>query len=729
MSEKVKEITRKSYHLKNLFLDPNNYRFVDNADYKYVADEEVLDTAVQKRTSIFIEGNKRQNISDLIDSFKANGFLYVDVIQVRDLGDNQYLVIEGNRRVAALKALQEDHEKGLDIGKLSPDIFRSVPFEIHDNEAAEKHLIIMGLKHISGNKKWSAYNQSKLIHDFLKEYWQTDLYYQKEEELCNSLGTTKQKIRTSQRAHYLILEYLKSDYGDQFESDMYTIFTEIIKRPSIKQWLDWDDSSYSASNKINQERLFSWISMTEEICEENFDDERDDDKVENEFEPIINSYRQIRDLAAFINNSNALLEMEQSRSVVRGLLASGEVEKINYEKAIADFKNAAHSIESYRELLSIDDINEVKNVFNQVIPENRAINILQANVAIAFEHGVIKHFNSIKVDNYRVLNNFELHNLNRINIFSGFNNCGKTSLLEAVYLLTKQNDIGAYMELLRLKNKSEKLNSILLNRILNTNIKISGNFNKIKTSVLLKKYDDAKIDKKDDYITSYELASFIEQDSFNNIIHTFSYNPVIRENKGVKNLCFSLIKSPYFYSLNEVLNTHEKSIRIKDTHGQTAMHLIVEFLKKIDNKIKYIELAQLDEGVKRFIVDSDSSSDNLDITHYGEGVQRIFELALSFAYCKNGVLCIDEFETAIHYSLLVDFTEFVQKLAVEFNVQVFITTHSKECLSAFVENGISNKDIAFFTLVRNKENKIKSIFYDSENLQKSLEQNLEVRGW
>ena len=77
---------------------------------------------------------------------KTNGFLEVDVIQVKDLGDNNYKVLEGNRRVAALKCLQEDYENGLSIGKLEPSIFKSVPFEIHDFDDNERHLILMGLK-------------------------------------------------------------------------------------------------------------------------------------------------------------------------------------------------------------------------------------------------------------------------------------------------------------------------------------------------------------------------------------------------------------------------------------------------------------------------------------------------------------------------------------------------------------------------------------------------------
>ena len=116
--------------------EPNNYRFVDNHNYVAVPEDKLLDDNVQKRSLIFIEGKKRSNINDLLASFKSNGFLDVDVIQVRDLGNNRYLVIEGNRRVASLKVLQDDYENGFDIGNLNPEIFKKIPFEIHSNITA-----------------------------------------------------------------------------------------------------------------------------------------------------------------------------------------------------------------------------------------------------------------------------------------------------------------------------------------------------------------------------------------------------------------------------------------------------------------------------------------------------------------------------------------------------------------------------------------------------------------
>ncbi|UTA35076.1 AAA family ATPase [Citrobacter freundii] len=47
-----------------------------------------------------------------------------------------------------------------------------------------------------------------------------------------------------------------------------------------------------------------------------------------------------------------------------------------------------------------------------------------------------------------------MDNFNKINIIAGFNNAGKTSLLEAIYLLTQRNDISSHFNLIRQKIKS-----------------------------------------------------------------------------------------------------------------------------------------------------------------------------------------------------------------------------------------------------------------------------------
>jgi len=717
--EKNKKI---STNLKNFYLDPNNYRFVDHKEYKKVAQKNILDVKIQQRTRNFISGKNREGVKDLLDSFKANGFLEVDVIQLKDLGNNKYLVLEGNRRVTALKILKKDYDNGLDIGKFSPETFKKVPSFIHENEDDATHRIIMGLKHISGNKKWPAINQAQLIYDYLKPYWD-DGYYEEEINLCESLGITKAKLRGSQRAYHLILQYKESDYGDQFSSDMYYTFAEITKRPSIKKWIEWDDNSYSSVNEENTLRLFSWLSQREEQ-DEIEEDEIDDSK---KYPPIITKYREIQDLAKFIDNEKALEVMEKENSVAQGLLASGSKEQESYEKSIKVLSEHVGNLDRLKDLFSYDDIEKLQSInksFTKLLPNDSSLDIQTENVSLAFGRSKIKHFDAILIEKYKVFNDFKIDKLNRINIFAGFNNTGKTTLLEAIYLLTKQNNIGAFFELIKFKNKLIRLNSYYLNSYLQDKIEISGKFNNLETKISIDKLKTVDIDKKDDHIASYEVIATIDREKLNNIIHTFKINPLQRFYKKVEILCNSLFKSPYSYNQQEIINTHNKNVELKE------FDLVVKFITNhIDKNIEDIDLTE-ENDIKRFLVDSKTFPEkSVDITSYGEGLQRIFEIALSFAYCKNGVLLIDELETAIHYSLLVDFTKFMQELAVKFNVQVFITSHSKECIGAFVENNVYNEDINFYTMVRDLNNEIQIITYDGDSLLNKLEQNLEVRGW
>ena len=168
-------------HIYRLLLDPNNYRFIDRADYKPVPDDQVADDRIQLRTLNLILGKNQDNVKDLISSFTTNGFLDIDQIQVKPVGD-KYLVLEGNRRTATLKYLIDEFKKGNDVGKLTEADFKSVNLVEIINEIPVQHLITMGLHHISGKKRWSAVNEAQLLSDLIEKYHLT------EDEVCDKLG-------------------------------------------------------------------------------------------------------------------------------------------------------------------------------------------------------------------------------------------------------------------------------------------------------------------------------------------------------------------------------------------------------------------------------------------------------------------------------------------------------------------------------------------------------------
>ncbi len=340
------------------------------------------------------------------------------------------------------------------------------------------------------------------------------------------------------------------------------------------------------------------------------------------------------------------------------------------------------------------------------------------NTVHTFKNKTVKHFDYIIIKKYKIFENFKLEKLNRINIFAGFNNSGKTTLLEAIYLLIQQNNMGALFDIIKVKNKLNELTTLYLTNNIINNIEILGQFNGVKVTIDLEKFEAIDINK-NDYLASYKINSSIDDDFLDNTIHIFNENSLERRYERIEILCNSIFKSPYFYNQDEIVETYSKSLKSGEIDE------IITFIQKhIDSNIIGIS----HDGINTFIVKHKIPINSPELTSYGEGLQRIFEIALSFAYCKNGVLLIDEFETAIHYSLLVDFTKFIQELAIKFNVQVFITSHSKECIDAFVNNGVHNEDISAY-LLDNISNNIEAIYIDGEELKEYIDStDFDLRG-
>jgi hypothetical protein len=73
------------------------------------------------------------------------------------------------------------------------------------------------------------------------------------------------------------------------------------------------------------------------------------------------------------------------------------------------------------------------------------------------------------------------------------------------------------------------------------------------------------------------------------------------------------------------------------------------------------------------------------LSAFGDGVRRIIMIALTLSNIKNGVLLIDEIETAIHISVLNDVYRWLFDACKINNIQLFATTHSLEAVDALIK--------------------------------------------
>lgn len=71
------------------------------------------------------------------------------------------------------------------------------------------------------------------------------------------------------------------------------------------------------------------------------------------------------------------------------------------------------------------------------------------------------------------------------------------------------------------------------------------------------------------------------------------------------------------------------------------------------------------------------------LKRFGDGAARITAIGLAMVNARGGDCLIDEIENGIHFELFDSIWQHVSRMAKDFGVQVFATTHSKDCLNAF----------------------------------------------
>lgn len=111
----------------------------------------------------------------------------------------------------------------------------------------------------------------------------------------------------------------------------------------------------------------------------------------------------------------------------------------------------------------------------------------------------------------------------------------------------------------------------------------------------------------------------------------------------------------------------------------------------------------------------------------GDGLNRLFGIALALVNTQNGVLIIDEIESGLHYSVQLKLWELIFQVAKQLNVQVFATTHSWDCVEAFQEAAANSPDEGVLIRLERRGEKIVSTVFDEEDLAFVTRDQIEIR--
>lgn len=365
--------------------------------------------------------------------------------------------------------------------------------------------------------------------------------------------------------------------------------------------------------------------------------------------------------------------------------------------------------------------------------------------------------NDITIQNYRCFKSFRIDNLARVNLIVGMNNSGKTSLLEAIYLLISQkharvlgeilDNRGEVIERLNLgiTGKPEKLELYyqITNLFHNYQIEYPQNIN-LKTTDS-KVYLQIKLDKNN--FNSQAIDNHIETDlTPYKLMLNFDSGQIImpvNEDGSIAGKFMQYFKqSPSFTRQISYLVDTQRNIFI------TTSNLNFGELAALWNKItltpkedKVIEALQiLEPEIERISFTSQANINGgilvklrgkypIPLVSMGEGMRRILQIAIAAVTVENGFLLVDEIESGLYYQSQTDMWSFVLKVAKQLNIQVFATTHSWDCITAFQEALELSEDENSGKLFRlNRQNEdIDVVEYSSNELATAVNHSIEVR--
>lgn len=148
--------------VSELYFDATNPRLVTGDIYSTVSDEDIISAL-----------NEIASLDELLSSIYSNNYLDLEPLIVMGNDGGPYRVLEGNRRLAAIKLLRDpDLARRCKIS-VPKDIPACVLTSIEQvtiwrvlNEADARAFI--GFKHINGPHRWDAYAKARFVADWYK---------------------------------------------------------------------------------------------------------------------------------------------------------------------------------------------------------------------------------------------------------------------------------------------------------------------------------------------------------------------------------------------------------------------------------------------------------------------------------------------------------------------------------------------------------------------------------
>ena len=364
---------------------------------------------------------------------------------------------------------------------------------------------------------------------------------------------------------------------------------------------------------------------------------------------------------------------------------------------------------------------------------------------------------NLKLEKYRGFDEYELSNLSRVNLLVGKNDCGKTSILEAIHFLVSRGDPMVLAECARRRGEGA---DVAPRSAAPSLAEVGSGSRQVGPSVARflfghrfapgatlrvsgEGYGCASVG-----VRLPDEADDADPSAFQLLTETSTLGTTfaipVTENGYMVNYRRHRFRGRWFdqaspptvqfvtldsldgEAVREAWDTALKEGR--ETEAIDAVRLLHEDVESIVFLTSDASRAESGRAGVLLGLGGNGRRERVPLGTHGDGMHRLLALSLGLVRASGGFLLIDEIDTALHWTVMDDMWRLVVETARKSSMQVFATTHSFDCirgLSALVE---SRPDLAGEVSIHKIGRSIrKAVDLDAKDVQVAVEQSIEVR--
>lgn len=337
------------------------------------------------------------------------------------------------------------------------------------------------------------------------------------------------------------------------------------------------------------------------------------------------------------------------------------------------------------------------------------------------------HIQAIDVQQYRKLQRIRLDELRKVNVFVGNNNSGKTSLLEAIQLLSNPHsaidfrqialqrerhtnyrtaaDVPEAIQWMFTQGRHHSSDPIQLAIEMEDRSEYEWQLEE-KEYMVIRKDDDDMGDYYEILEERVEREQRVQVYRNDQPIEHYVYGrqEVTREDRDALH-SNSLFPSRFVSAVD--YKVMALSIRmLSRAMREGRLSPVLEALRTFDSNIEDLKIIP-NENNRNTVYVQHATYGIAPVMTFGDGMRKVLYLALAIMEAEGGVLLVDELEIGIHTSILSDTLRWIVEFCGKYDVQLFATTHSLEAVDSIIE--ACQQQLDELTMFRLEEENVKRV--------------------